>query len=476
MKYPGYKYFYAFIDFVILISSYFIAHDLYYRYYAGRYLSWTMLSAGDYITFTVSGIIFIIIFHYLHLYKMNVFLTRALQFTVLVKAMLYGVVGLIAVSFFTKFSMISDSRLYISIYFITALSLLIFVRIILLQIIYSKILANRIFKIKILIIGAGKSGKSFAQKLSFENMFGVEIIGFLDDTVEKGTVVFNGIEVLGKTEDIGELKKVMDIKQVAICIDKIEYEDLMKIIDKCQRLGLTVKVTSDLFGIIPQKIFSEEYEDIPVVNVSPKYNYPVYYVIKRFFDYIGATIGILLLSPLFIIAAIIIKLTSKGPVIYEQVRIGKDGKPFDFYKFRSMYVMSGEDITRVDEMLDFMKNKTSVEKIVNKKRITPIGKFLRKFSLDETPQLFNVIKGDMSLVGPRPCLPYEYDNYDEWQKRRLSVIPGCTGLWQVSGRSQVNFNDSIVMDLYYINNISPWLDLQLIIKTLPVMILARGGK
>jgi len=141
-----------------------------------------------------------------------------------------------------------------------------------------------------------------------------------------------------------------------------------------------------------------------------------------------------------------------------------------------MYVMSGEDITRVDEMLDFMKNKTSVEKIVNKKRITPIGKFLRKFSLDETPQLFNVIKGDMSLVGPRPCLPYEYDNYDEWQKRRLSVIPGCTGLWQVSGRSQVNFNDSIVMDLYYINNISPWLDLQLIIKTLPVMILARGGK
>ncbi len=476
MKYPGYKYFYALIDFVILISSYLIAHDLYYRYYAGRYISWMMLGAGDYITFVVSGIVFIIIFHYLHLYKMNVFLTRALQFTVLVKAMLYGVVGLIAVTFFTKFSLISDSRLYISIYFIIALGLLIFVRIILLQIIYSKILANKIFKIKILIIGAGKSGRSFAQKLSFENIFGVEIIGFLDDTVEKGTVVFNGLEVLGKTEDIGELQKVMDFKQVAICIDRIEYEELLRMIDKCQKLGLSVKVTSDLFGIIPQKIFSEEYEDIPVINVSPKFNYPIYYFIKRLSDYIGAAFGILLLSPFFVIAAIIIKITSKGPVIYKQVRIGKDGKPFDFYKFRSMYVLDGEDISRVDEMLDFMKNQSSAEKIVNHKRVTPFGKFLRKFSLDETPQLFNVIKGDMSLVGPRPCLPYEYDNYDEWQKRRLSVIPGCTGLWQVTGRSQVNFNDSIVMDLYYINNISPWLDLQLILKTLPVMIFARGGK
>ncbi len=304
----------------------------------------------------------------------------------------------------------------------------------------------------------------------------MEIIGFLDDTVEKGCVVFNELKVLGKTEDIGELKKVMDFKQVAICIDRIEYEELLKIIDKCQRLGLEVKVTSDLFGIIPQKIFSEEYEDIPIINVSPKFNYPIYFVIKKILDYIGASAGILLLSPFFIIAAIIIKFTSKGPVIHKQVRIGKDGKPFDFYKFRSMYVIDGEDISRVDEMLDFMKNKTTAEKIVNQKRITPIGKLLRKFSLDETPQLFNVIKGDMSLVGPRPCLPYEYENYDEWQKRRLSVIPGCTGLWQVTGRSQVNFNDSIIMDLYYINNISPWLDLQLIIKTLPVMIFARGGK
>ena len=114
-------------------------------------------------------------------------------------------------------------------------------------------------------------------------------------------------------------------------------------------------------------------------------------------------------------------------------------------------------------------------KIVNENNITPIGKNLRKMSLDELPQLFNVLKGDMSLVGPRPCVPYEFDAYDNWHKRRLSVLPGCTGLWQVTSRSEVGFDDMVVLDLYYINNMSPWLDLQLILKTVPVMIFGRGG-
>ncbi|MCE1165537.1 MAG: sugar transferase [Bacteroidetes bacterium] len=476
MRYPSYKYFYAAVDFIVIISSFLIAHVLYYTFYARIYVSLADLRIGDYLNFFLTGLLFILIFHYLHLYKMNIFLTRALHLTVLFKALIYGLLGMIVVSFFSKISSISDSRLFLSIYFLTSLTIFTLVRIFLLQIIYAKVLSNRIFKIQILIIGAGKSGKSFAQKLSFENIFGVELVGFLDDTVEKGTTVFNNLKVLGKIDDIGELKARMNFKEVAICIDRIEYEHLLDIIDKCQKLGLTVKVTSDLFGIIPQKIFSEEYQDIPVINVSPKFNYTFYYFTKRALDYLGATIGIILLSPFFITTAILIKLTSKGPVIYKQTRIGKNGKPFDFYKFRSMNLMDGEDHDRVKNMLNFMKGNSPSDKIVNDRRITVVGKLLRKYSLDEIPQLLNVLKGDMSLVGPRPCLPYEYEHYDEWQKRRLSVIPGCTGLWQVSGRSEVNFNDSIVMDLYYINNISPWLDLQLIFKTLPVMLFARGGK
>ena len=130
-------------------------------------------------------------------------------------------------------------------------------------------------------------------------------------------------------------------------------------------------------------------------------------------------------------------------------------------------------------MIAFMKNKNDNEKgskIVSNTRITRIGHLLRKTSLDEVPQLFNVLKGNMSIVGPRPCLPYEYDNYDSWQKRRLNVMPGCTGIWQVSGRSSVSFKNSVVLDLYYIIKMSSWMDFQLAVKTIPVMLFSRGGK
>jgi lipopolysaccharide/colanic/teichoic acid biosynthesis glycosyltransferase len=144
-----------------------------------------------------------------------------------------------------------------------------------------------------------------------------------------------------------------------------------------------------------------------------------------------------------------------------------------------MYLSKDDDEERKKMMIEFMKkdpDDTSGQKVINSKRVTKIGQIIRKTSLDELPQLFNVVRGEMSLVGPRPCLPYEYENYAEWQKRRLSVIPGCTGVWQVAGRSNVSFKDSVVLDLYYINNMSPWLDLQILLKTIPVILLARGGK
>ncbi|MFN3393556.1 MAG: sugar transferase, partial [Candidatus Thermochlorobacter sp.] len=166
--------------------------------------------------------------------------------------------------------------------------------------------------------------------------------------------------------------------------------------------------------------------------------------------------------------------------------------PFSFYKFRTMYVNNDDAIHRefTKKLIAEAKHtnpeisKTlvsesgeiqQVKKIVNDPRVTSIGRFLRKTSLDELPQLFNVLKGDMSLVGPRPCLPYEWEEYEAWHKRRLSVTPGCTGLWQVSGRSAVGFNDMVILDLYYIENMSPLMDLKLIFKTLPVMFLAKGG-
>ncbi len=241
-----------------------------------------------------------------------------------------------------------------------------------------------------------------------------------------------------------------------------------------------MRVTSSLFDVIHRKVFSESYFNIPVASLAAPNEIPGILFFKRVFDIVVAGIGILVLSiPLFIIT-VLVKLSSDGPIFYKQVRVGKDGRKFDFYKFRSMYLGSDQDNDRIERAQEFIKrghgNGNGSVKVVNERMVTPIGRFLRKTSLDELPQFFNVLKGDMSLVGPRPCLPYEYDAYDDWHKRRLSVLPGCTGLWQVSSRSEVGFNDMVLLDLYYIDNLSPWLDMQLILKTIPVMVFGRGGK
>ena len=181
--------------------------------------------------------------------------------------------------------------------------------------------------------------------------------------------------------------------------------------------------------------------------------------------------------PIFLIIALLIKLTSKGPVIYKQIRLGKDGKPFYFYKFRSMYMNSNPEIHRnyVIELIRNGKEYKGAYKIKDDPRVTPVGRFLRKFSLDELPQFYNVLKGDMSVVGPRPPLPYEVEHYEPRQKKRLSIKPGITGLWQVSGRTLLPFKEMVKLDLEYIKRHSFALDLVIFFKTIPTILNGKGA-
>jgi undecaprenyl-phosphate galactose phosphotransferase len=318
-----------------------------------------------------------------------------------------------------------------------------------------------------------------ATKLTFENPIGINIVGFIDTEIEIGEHVIHGKKVLGNYSHISELLKKYQVDEILIAFGGEDYEQLFKLMDQCKEMKVSVKISSDLFNIIPQKFFTEKYSNLPVIDVSPASAgwYPE--KLKRIFDLSFSIVGMLFFSPLIAVIALAIKLTSKGPILFNQVRIGKNGVPFSFYKFRTMHLSKDDDAERKEKMISFMKNSNPNEnatKIISNSRVTPIGRILRKTSLDEIPQLFNVIKGDMSVVGPRPCLPYEYENYDNWQLRRLNVMPGCTGVWQVTGRSSVSFKDSVVLDLYYINTMSVWLDLQLTIKTIHVMLFSKGGK
>ncbi len=478
MKYPRYKYVFAIFDFIIIMASFACS-----KFITANILNRKVILDENqiltYFTLFIFSLIFIFIFQNNNLYKINIFLTRALQLTALMKSFLFGTILLIIFSFLIKFSLLLSSRVFVICFLLTGFTCVSLIRLFILKPFYmnfTKILSNS----KVLIIGGGKSGKLLAEKLIFENFYGVIIAGFLDDNIEKGFPVFKEFKCLGKFSDIKKVAAENKIDEIIIAIDNISYENLMHLIDRCNELEKSVKLTSELFNIVPEKIVTDSYSGIPVVELSPKVNKNFNYIYKRIFDYAAAGAGLIILSPLFIVISVLIKLTSPGGILFKQTRIGLNGKPFKFYKFRSMYLNSDKDKSRESEMKDFIINNKTTDlnstKIINQKNVTSVGKFLRKTSLDELPQLINVLKGDMSLVGPRPCLQYEYETFDEWHKRRHSVMPGCTGVWQVSGRSNVSFKDSVVLDIYYINNMTPWLDLQLIFKTFPVMIFGRGAK
>jgi len=424
--------------------------------------------------------IFILVFQYNNLYKANVYFTRANHFTNIIKSHLYTGILIVFYAFIIKFAFIRDSRWFVTIFLFTSIILFFILRIFIFRSIFIFLVKNKIFLQRILLVGAGKAGRILATKLLFENEFGIKVVGFVDDNLEVETPIIQSIKVLGKIYDISRIVRENDINEVIIAIDKLTYERLNEIIETCNDLQIPTRISSELFNIVNKKIEVEKYSNIPIIDATPKFDIKYSLIFKRVFDIIFSFLILLLLSPFLLLISIFIKLFSDCPVIFKQKRIGKNGDTFLFYKFRTMYSIDGEDNERKEKMIDFIKSNKSGSvcdtKIINDNRVTRIGRFLRKFSLDELPQLINVLKGDMSLVGPRPSLPYEYKNYDGWQKKRHSVLPGCTGVWQVWGRSSVSFKDSVVLDLYYINNMSPWLDLQLILKTIPVMLFARGGK
>ncbi|HWP30524.1 MAG TPA: exopolysaccharide biosynthesis polyprenyl glycosylphosphotransferase [Fimbriimonadales bacterium] len=213
-------------------------------------------------------------------------------------------------------------------------------------------------------------------------------------------------------------------------------------------------------------------------NVSPSYAHRIprtkipYYFWKRVLDVIGSSLLILALSPLLIAIALAVKFSSPGPIIYKQTRVGRYGKEFQFLKFRSMYVDADK---RLEELLKSNEKEGPIFKMKNDPRVTPLGRFLRHYSLDELPQLFNVLFGDMSLVGPRPPLPREVAQYDDKALRRLSVTPGITCLWQICGRSDTTFEEWVALDDFYVEHMSFWLDLKILLKTPFAVIRGEGA-
>ena len=322
-----------------------------------------------------------------------------------------------------------------------------------------------------------------AQQIKKYAWVDLSLAGYLDDDPKKQGCAFEELPVLGRLEQVVEVVKEHSIQEAVIALPIRSYHSLVAICEKLQGLSIRVHVIPDVFALSFPNAALDGFGGIPVIDLGLAGLQGMARFEKRIFDVLIAGIILVGISPVLLLLAILIKLDSPGPVIYRQKRIGENGKPFVMYKFRSMRADTDPSIhqayvTRlIKENLDpaQLENGNSSLKMEDDPRITQLGRFIRKTSLDELPQFFNVVHGEMSLVGPRPSLPYELEQYQDWHKRRLEALPGITGFWQVHARNQVSFDEMVRMDLEYIQHQSLWRDVLIILQTPWVAITGRGA-
>jgi len=416
-------------------------------------------------------------FYLLGLYHFPIIRSIDKQFGKIVIGIIYSVAGLSSLGFFMRSKWMSDSRLEVLYFVVISIALLISIRVILLNPLYALLVRKRICLRRVILVGDGPLVKTFIEKLGHQPFLDMDIIGMVAQTDVRDAQEKKQLPLLGVYTDIPSIVSAMHIDEAIITLANSSHEELLNIIDVCRGLPITTVIATPHMEMIYSKIDIESYVGIPVVVLPALQWKSLMTFVKRCMDILLATVGLILLWMPMVILGVLVKVTSAGPVIFRQVRVGKDGKEFIMYKYRTMIHQDNSEID-VDQFESGYIPLIQVGslKTVARHLLTPIGSYLRKTSLDELPQLVNVIKGEMSLVGPRPGMVKEYRQYKQWHKRRLSVLPGCTGLWQVTSRGEGDFSQMVLLDLYYINNGSLAFDLRLILRTIPVMLFGKGGK
>lgn len=339
---------------------------------------------------------------------------------------------------------------------------------------------RRRFRRQVAIVGSDEEARRItehivANKAPFwvAGFIGPEKVGNADLPMSK--------EVLGELKELPSVVQEERLDDIIVTDEGIERRGLISLLDYCTSEGLSVWFSPKLMPIISVKVYIDNFCGIPMIRLCSQKHDWVFNKLKYGLDALITLPACAVLLPFFLLIGMAIKLNSPGPVFYRATAIGKGGKRFVMYKFRSMRVDTDNRIHK-DYVTKLIKGEIRPEgsqskplKITDDPRITWVGKILRKTSLDELPQLINILKGDMSLVGPRPCLPYEYEIYQEWHKKRLSIRPGITGLWQVAGRSAVAFEEMVLLDLYYLYNRTLSMDMNIIYETVFAVLGKRGA-
>jgi exopolysaccharide biosynthesis polyprenyl glycosylphosphotransferase len=324
------------------------------------------------------------------------------------------------------------------------------------------------------IVGAGEVGQTVAEKLSRHPEYGVNVVGFVDAHPRERREAVRSLRILGAPDELPDVIRRYDVERVIIAFSQDSHERVLALIRSMKDAFIQVDIVSRYFELVGPSTGISTVEGIPVLCLPPRALGTVSTALKRAVDITLSALGLLVLTPLFAVVAVAIKLDSKGLVFFRQPRVGVGGSEFQIVKFRTMVQDAEQLKSRVAHMSLHAEGDDRMFKIADDPRATRVGQVLRRTSIDELPQLWNVLRGQMSLVGPRPLIPSEDVHVENWGRERLSLRPGMTGLWQVLGRSEIPFDEMVRLDYLYVTNWSLWHDLRLICGTVPAML--KGGR
>jgi exopolysaccharide biosynthesis polyprenyl glycosylphosphotransferase len=328
------------------------------------------------------------------------------------------------------------------------------------------------FMTDVLIVGANEEGQAIALQLRSNPKAGVRIAGFVDENLTANHEAVGTLPILGTVDSVAAIIKQYGIQEIIIASTALTRKELLNLFQSLNTDDVPIRLSSGLYEVITTGVEVQEVGNVPLLSINKVRLTGADVIFKRVLDIIGATVGLILALPAMLIIGLAIMLDSPGPIFYRRRVIGVGGRPFDAFKFRSMCVNADERLTQDPNLIrQFETN----YKLKDDPRVTRVGQFIRHKSLDELPQLFNVLVGQMSLVGPRMITASERERYGKWGMNLGTVKPGITGLWQVSGRSDLSYEERVRLDMHYIRNYSIWFDIYLLWLTIPAVLKKQGA-
>jgi exopolysaccharide biosynthesis polyprenyl glycosylphosphotransferase len=324
----------------------------------------------------------------------------------------------------------------------------------------------------VMIVGLAERARKLGEELERSAQYGIRLLGFLAlGPTEITEVQLAAAYKVYPVEDLREILRRQVIDEIVFAVGSERLAELEEVFLLCDEEGVRTRVAVDFFPHVNSKVHLDQLGSTPLLTFSAAPHDEIRLLVKRATDIVLASVGILVLLPFMVIIALLVRLTSRGPAIFRQERCGLNGRKFTFYKFRSMC----DNAEELKPTVQHLSQRDTAFKIPNDPRLTPIGRYLRKFSIDEWPQLWNILRGDMSLVGPRPAVPDEVEQYKQWQRRRLRMRPGLTCLWALAGRDKLDFETWMRMDMQYIDNWSLGLDWKILLLTIPRVLTGHGA-